>query len=142
MSTRRQDRTIVVVLEVSCSSRCFFGFVRNPSAFVMSFDCLLLSDVVRSFVRSLVFCRVYIRTVRSSLSLSLLVVVDNQLSSLLSTALNSTNVIFGSLLTVGLGLCGGFYGVRFGSVFGRSFGRGLVKCEFLSPQVLNQHKVV
>jgi hypothetical protein len=52
MSTRRQDRTIVGVLEVSCSSRCFFGFVRKPSAFVMSFDCLLLSDVVRSFVRS------------------------------------------------------------------------------------------
>jgi hypothetical protein len=49
MSTRGQDRTIVGVLEVSCSSRCFFGFVRKPSAFVMSFDCLLLSDVVRSF---------------------------------------------------------------------------------------------
>jgi hypothetical protein len=47
--TRRQDRTIVGVLEVSCSSRCFFGFVRKPSAFVMSFDRLLLSDVVRSF---------------------------------------------------------------------------------------------
>jgi hypothetical protein len=38
----------VGVREVSCSSRRFFGFVRKP--FVMSFDCLLLSDVVRSFV--------------------------------------------------------------------------------------------
>jgi hypothetical protein len=38
------------VREVSFSARCFFGFVRKPSTFVMSFDCLLLSDVVRSFV--------------------------------------------------------------------------------------------
>jgi hypothetical protein len=36
---------IVVVREVSCSSRCLFGFVRKPSAFVMSF--------VRSFARLL-----------------------------------------------------------------------------------------
>jgi hypothetical protein len=47
MSTRRQDSTIVRVREVSCSSRCFFDFVRKPSAFVMSFVCLLLSSFVR-----------------------------------------------------------------------------------------------
>jgi hypothetical protein len=87
MSTRRQDRTIVGVLEVSCSSRCFFGFVRKPSAFVMSFDCLLLSDVVRSFVRSVacLLSSVYKDRKVLALSHSLSVVVDNQLSSLLST---------------------------------------------------------
>jgi hypothetical protein len=40
---RRQDMTIVGVRGVSCSSRCFFGFVRKPSAFVMSFVYLLSS---------------------------------------------------------------------------------------------------
>jgi hypothetical protein len=69
------------VREVSFSSRCFFGFVRKPSAFVMSFDCLLLSDVVRSFVCLLSSVDTYIRTARSPLSL-----VNNQLSSLLSTS--------------------------------------------------------
>jgi hypothetical protein len=90
MSTRRQDRTIVGVLEVSCSSRCFFGFVTKPSAFVMSFDCLLLSDVVRSFVPlSSVKC---IRTVRFSLSLSLSV-VDNQRSFLSTRTSDSSTII-------------------------------------------------
>jgi hypothetical protein len=66
------------VREVSFSSRCFFGFVRKPSAFVMSFDCLLLSDVVRSFVCLL--SSVY-KDRKVPLSL-----VNNQLSSLLSTS--------------------------------------------------------
>jgi hypothetical protein len=56
----------VGVLEVSCSSRCFFGFVRKPPAFVMSFVCLL-SSVYKD---------------RKVLVLSL---VDSQISSLLST---------------------------------------------------------
>jgi hypothetical protein len=78
MSTRRQDRTIVGVLEVSCSSRCFFGFVRRPPAFVMSFVCLLLSSFVRSFVCLL-------SSVYKDRKVLVLSLVDNQLSSLLST---------------------------------------------------------
>jgi hypothetical protein len=71
----------VGVLEVSYSSRCFFGFVRKPPAFVMSFVCLLLSSFVRSFACPL--SSVY--KDRKVLALSRSVVVDNQLSSLLST---------------------------------------------------------
>jgi hypothetical protein len=58
----------VGVLEVSCSSRCFFGFVGFRH--IVRLSSVEFVRLFAEFVRSFVSCRVYTRTVRSSFSLS------------------------------------------------------------------------